>query len=706
MKFLKYFLFSIVLLPVADEVQACWHLWHLADEYHIYRVYNAHPVSELDENNPNAERNCKEWQKLTSDKIPLEDIYQAVYKITLDELEEVYGNRDAVHDNEFVEWIAKKDTAILDFMLIAKSNEYIRLRLNSRWYYPSMKIGTKISIEDVVEKSLSAKDKRLRDRYLLQAVRALFSMGKFGECIELWDNEICHLPEENLMRQMIQPYIAGAEFHTNSNERAIEMFAELGDVQSMLYCAGCTEEKLSTIDALEMVCKYAPNSHYVTKTLQSLMDSYYDEEDFGRLNSLCLDMANDSMVKNTAMWYYTAAFLADRKDEVKKASYLLGMAEKSKSTDFLDESIKVFRIYLDAKLQPYNSAYEEKLFKQLEWLDSKICDNLDENIINRTVHSYGLLSGTSYYYWNEMLRGILLVEVCPRMIEAGKTTRALQLANMADNRLYELVGKQSSTFNYRDNNLYTMHAYRYSSNTYSRDYSNYFFEMIDSLGVDAAMRYRNSIIRPKSDFDRFLNSRGYTGSDYINDIIGTQCLRNMRYAEAVEYFSNISSQYRHHHNLYLYYDPFGIEKENIENDYDFKYRFAREMLSLEQGISQVVEPNRKAELMIKYAIGIRNSFGFCWPLTQYYKGTEFWGQVCEKRDWENDNMTAAAREKARKLLKEAFAMFTDDEIAADMNHKFCNFQTVVDKYPYTQKAALVKGCCDVLCDHHLERNYY
>ena len=111
-------------------------------------------------------------------------------------------------------------------------------------------------------------------------------------------------------------------------------------------------------------------------------------------------------------------------------------------------------------------------------------------------------------------------------------------------------------------------------------------------------------------------------------------------------------------------------------------------------------------IAIKYAIGIRNSFGFCWPLTQYYKGTEFWGQVCEKRDWENDNMTTAAREKARKLLKEAFAMFTDDEIAADMNHKFCNFQTVVDKYPYTQKATLVKGCCDVLCDHHLERNYY
>ncbi|MBQ5861979.1 MAG: hypothetical protein IIW65_07565, partial [Alistipes sp.] len=52
---------------------------------------------------------------------------------------------------------------------------------------------------------------------------------------------------------------------------------------------------------------------------------------------------------------------------------------------------------------------------------------------------YHLKINESFYYWNDMMRRILIAEVCPRMIKAGRTTRALQLANMADNRLLGLV---------------------------------------------------------------------------------------------------------------------------------------------------------------------------------------------------------------------------------------------------------------------------
>lgn len=43
--------------------------------------------------------------------------------------------------------------------------------------------------------------------------------------------------------------------------------------------------------------------------------------------------------------------------------------------------------------------------------------------------------------------------------------------------------------------------------------------------------------------------------------------------------------------------------------------------------------------MFRYAIGIKNSFDRCWELTQYYNGINFWGQVCEKRDWKSDKQT-------------------------------------------------------------------
>ena len=400
-----------------------------------------------------------------------------------------------------------------------------------------------------------------------------------------------------------------------------------------------------------------------------------------------------------AMWYYTAAFMYDLEGDVATASKLLAKAERSRSTGFIDESVRVFRIYLDAKLQPYNSAYENRLFGQLKWLDSKISNNITDEVCEETAQGYKLTTGIGYYYWNDMMRKILLAEVCPRMIKAGRTTRALQLANMADNRLLQLVDRQYGEY-YAVNNVYTTNGYRYSGQRFNiYDYSNHFFEMIDTLGIDAVVGYVKCVDNPNTEFDRFLNARGYTGGDYLNDILGTQYLRNMRYAQALECFGAISNAYKNHHNLYLGYDPFCAERKSIGLKTDFKYDFAREMHSLEQGIEEAADPNRKGRLMVKMAIGIKNSFDFCWPLTQFYCGTTYYSQVCEKRDWTTDWLTHAARERVKNLLQTAFGLFTDDEVAAEMHYALYNFRTVATKFPNTEMGELVRGQCDYLYDH-------
>ena len=105
-------------------------------------------------------------------------------------------------------------------------------------------------------------------------------------------------------------------------------------------------------------------------------------------------------MRQPCLWHYTHAFLAYLKGDAGKASCLLGLAEKSKPDAFIDGSIKVFRMYLDAKLS-------------------------------------------------------------------------------------------------------------------------HFFEKIDRLGVDVAIRNVESIRVPTSEIDCFLNVRGYIGDDYLNDILGT-----------------------------------------------------------------------------------------------------------------------------------------------------------------------------------------
>lgn len=688
----------------------------------MYRVHEqiSEPTIAVKDGYPGSGRNCMEWQQLTSNTIPLEDIFEVVYKMPLEDFERIYDYREAIYSNQFVEWITKRDIAILDLLLLAKTNEYIRVKRNSRWYYPTMKIGARMTIDEVAEKALSVQDERLRDRYLLQAIRALFTMSKYEECIALWESEVSLLPDDNLMKQLIRPYIAGAEFRVNNSEKAIAYFAQIGDVNSMLYCAGRADEMLTVIEALEWVCECAPNSPYIAETLQSLIrdyepmcefywdDLFGDNCEFEKLYSLCQKMTNNKACDNPAMWYYTCAFMSDLVGDTQKAASLLEQAEKSKSSAFIKESIEVFRIYIDAKILPYNSAYERKLFEQIKWFDQKIVNNIDDYVCKETARGYKLFSCESFYYWNDMMRRILLAEVCPRMIKAGKLTRALQLANMADNRLFGIVNKIEfydwvkckDGYEYKVSEVYSMSGYRYSENFNSHDYSNSFFEMIDSLGVNTAIKYVQNVRRPVSELDRYLNSRGYTGSDYLNDIVGTQCLRNMRYREATEYLGKVSPAYKNHLNVCMEYEPFSIERKAIETKIDFRYDFARKMYSLEQSLDITTDPNRKAELLLQYATGIRNSFDLCWSLTQYYRGASYWSQVCEKRYWEEDEYTTAARNRAIELSKLACDMATDDEVAANINYALLNFKTVAKRYPNTTKGELVRGQCDNLVDYN------
>ncbi len=703
MKSLKYFLFSLMMLSVADKAIACGVISFSPGEYYMYRVYELKNVysSKYDVANPGAGENCRAWQKLTSTDIPLDDIYHAVYKTSLEDLKKVYANKNVAYKNRFLEWVTKKDHEILDFLILAKTNEEIRLYHSSRWYYPTMNTGDGVTLELIIEKALAVKDARLRDRYLLQAVRALFTLERYKECVALWNVELSLLPEDNLVKRLVQPYIAGAEYRLNNSEKAIEYYAQIGDVESVLYCKGRAGEKLSPVDAVALVCESAPNSKYVWENLQTIVrkiefyDSYYNYYDFYRrerqkLYSLSLKMAEDPRVEVPALWYYTAAFLSTFENDIDNSLHLLKKAENSRSTGFLDESIYVLRIYMDAKAASCDEAYDKKLFGQLVWLDKKICKNVTDEVCKDTGYGVMMKYNCSYYYWNDMMRRVLLSVVCPKMLEAGRTTRALQLANMADNYLHSVIDKVGKDV--------TMEQYRYAKGRRNEyDYSNWFFSMIDTVGLDAAKKYLHDVHNPVSSFDRYLNARGYTGNDYLNDIVGTQCLRNMRYAEAMHYLSAVGEAYEDHHNLYMDYDPFSVERVRKKPQPDFKYRFAARMHSLEQMIEEATDPNLKAQHMVTFAVGLKNSFDFCWELTQYA-----WGYGNYLKD---KKCTKPARDRVYRIITEACGMITDDELAANINYEFCNFETVAIKYPSTSKGRLVRGSCDVLYDYNAQNDY-
>lgn len=110
MKSLRYLCISLILLTITNEAVACWGPWYTPKGYYMYRVYNnlPDPTIDIEKQNPNEGKNCEEWQKLTSETIPLEDIYQVVYKMDLESFEALYDNRGDSHENKFIEWITQR----------------------------------------------------------------------------------------------------------------------------------------------------------------------------------------------------------------------------------------------------------------------------------------------------------------------------------------------------------------------------------------------------------------------------------------------------------------------------------------------------------------------------------------------------------------------------------------------------------------------
>lgn len=700
MKLTRYLLANILLLITINNIKACWDPSYSPAAYYMYRVSDPHTLNL--NTLPTYKDNCKEWQKLSSNKISTEDIFHVVYKMPIREFENVYDNRNKKYDNKFIEWITKRDTTLLELLLVAKTTEYVRSQMSSPWFYSTMKIQSRLTLEEIINKSLTTKNKRLRDRYLLQGMRALFTLKKYEDCVKLWDNEISKLPKHNIMRQLCEDYASGARWQINRSKKSLEYFAQIGDIGSLLYCVNRDGEQLSEIEALAFLCKYNPNFENIPHTLQAYVRKlepigenghkyiYTETEDTKKLYILCLEMGANPIVKNQAMWYYTAAFLADLKGDTQNATNFIALAGKSKSSQYIDESIAVFKMYIDAKTNTYNKDYEHKLFKQIQWLDKKISNNITEDVQNNTYNEYKLISGQSYYYWNDMLRRILIAEVCPRMIKSKNYVRALQLANMASNRLLNLVNKSNS--------------YKYDKNRFNTlDYSNHFFEMIDSIGVQNVQNYILAVNKPSDDFDRYLNARGYTDKNYLYDIIGTQYLRNMQYPNAVKYLKMVNKSYDNHLNVSMKYDPFAIKNVRKKASKRFKYDFAKEMCELEKTMnSPTINPDSKAKAMFRFATGIHNSFNNCWELTQYYKGTYLWNQVIKKRRWENDKHTIAAITKAKSLFTLATETAIDLEIKANIQYNLCNFKTVATKYSETDKGQLVISACDNLRDYHIE----
>ena len=706
----------------------CGFWLYAPQEYFMYRASDDHMHSRFSFSNEElSEQNCALWQQQTSTDLSMWDIYQAVYKVPAAQIQRIADKeftREVYYwrrwPNDLLLWLTHDEEAA-KFLLLAKRCEEARGKINSAWYYPAKNDPIARELEDIATEAMAYQDDRFLSRYALQAERALLTLRRYDKGIQYWESVKDRMPDD-VIRRLTLRNVAGCYFGSGDYDKAREIYISIGDIDS--YCYAFKDRENT---GLEDIYQYYPEAAYLRDAVQNaILDwertiwngEWYDtytgknimlsDKDVAFYHDFCLRVAKEGRVSDPDFWYYSAAFIEHMGGNNAAAKKTLALALKAKGSSFIKDSARVLQIYMEAQ-EPCNGSYEKRMLANVRWLEGKILEdyaNARERVLEGYVHYTH--SNISYYYWNDMLRKVVIGAVCPNLLKAGKEVSALGFANMTENLL---ISRVDEVRQWEREEPMSLKEYRESGLFNYMDYRSDFFKMADTLSVESVIKYYETTVSPKGKIQPYLNERSYVDKDYLCDLIGTKLLREMRYAEAERWLGAVSSAYQSHLNTssegYLSRDPFSQEEERLADPSDVKYNFAREMASLERAMQAATDPNRKAALLARYATGMKNSFGNCWALCFYhiFAGTDI------ESEWRPEtyfgSKQRAAFDKVESLYADAVSLSTDPETAARIQHFLGNYKTVVEQYPDTRFAALVRACCDTYADYHFDaRKHY
>lgn len=578
----------------------------------------------------------------------------------------VYDPDSTLHNDYHITQLKDSDDPeVARYLKLARSCEIIREKQNAKWYYPSKNDEVIGTLEDILKEALAYNGSRLKDRYSLQAARAMFSLGKYGKMLKWWENTKNHI-SDSAIRRGIEGYVAGAMFRTGEEDKALEYYTHNGDLSSIIFCLKKRGEYTGDRSILEYASSHCPDNPYIPEILQRYItlleggwsNSKEDRQKASACYKFSMTAADNSSAP--AMWLYTAAFLKNLMGESYVASNILDQAERFRTTIFMQESIRVLRILIDAEISTYNKSYEAKLLEDLKWFDSKICNNITEEIIEDTQDIYKLKYGISYYYWNDMMRKVVLGTVVARMVEAGKASLGLLLANYADNRLLSLVDKVKVP---KNDMILSLHGYRHSSNTFNAvDYSNHYFRMLDNIELTSVLSYEKLLNNPSSSLEWFLYHKSYIDKDYLMDLIGTRYLRECDYLSAHKYLSQVSEEYQDRLNTkpYMKRHPFSYSKETGKVFANYKLSFAQKMIDYITIISTCKDSDIVGEAKMRFGTGMRSSFEYCWALTHYGRS--------EYSPWYSEEETIRKRQQADTYRKEGIKNLSNELGCDNITH--------------------------------------
>ncbi len=462
------------------------------------------------------------------------------------------------------------------------------------WDYPTKeKLDNRRQIlEGVRTYALGKTKSRLRSQHALLLMRCNMMLGRHQENVTFWEQTASQYIE-TVYKDMMNDIYAGALYKTGNEKKAGEIFAQLGDYNSLM----TQYYKRRSFAAIREEYLANPNAKVLPFLLQDFVNNSqeaidaYDSEGCGaqgklfvrdishneamQMRDFCRQVVSEGKTATPILWKSAQAWLEYMFGDKKQAAADIIEASSLEGTGQMKTCARSLMLYITASQAKDSEAFDNYLAGELQWLN----DNNDLYYVTDRVTHQAL---TSHY--------------------AQQPNRVIALLK--------------------------------ATNSYV--YGNY----IDTMKVEQLEKYlyyKN--VPAQNELDRYLKARIDEEPYAIEELIGTKYMRLCQWDKAIEWLKNIPASYYEKKGYAVYVanrdytvEPW-IKRQFLSSKIEYsdkawrlydnpKLVFAQEMQQIEAGQQflrgQALEKSMY-ELAVRYAQA--HFRGDCWWLMRDFKST-------------------------------------------------------------------------------------
>ena len=558
---MKRFIITNLLAAMVLPMLACAGGW--TSNYYLFRIYDSQEFSDR------VQTICRDNWKAYLGKSP-DDWYWF-------DADEVIKYAQGKGDALMVSYVQN----------LEKYLECARSVSDERWEYPTKEdLATRSkSLQSVRTYAFGKIKSRLRSQHALLYMRCNMLLGKHQDNVTFWE-ETASQYIETVYKDMMKNIYAGALYKTGRSAEAGELFAEMGDYNSLM----TQYYKKRSFAAIRQEYLSNPNAKVLSFLLQDFVNNAQEADDATNPNAegvggklfirdiskkealdmrdFCKQVVKEGKTEVPMMWQAAQAWLEYMFGDKRQATSDIIAAAKLNGTELMKNCTRSLILYMTADQAKDSEAFDNYLTDELKWLE----ENKDYNYVRERV----LYQALKKHYAAQPSRLVALYKTC-------------------------------------DSYEYTLYT--------------------DTMQTEKLQKYLYYLNTPaKNNLDRYLKSRVKQEPYELEDLIGTKYMRVCQWDKAITWLKDIPKSFYEDRGYAVYaanrswqVEPW-IQRQYLKSSVEYsdtkwllknnpKLAFAQEMQKME-GEQNVL--NGKALEQRCYALATRYAQahfrGDCWWL--------------------------------------------------------------------------------------------